>query len=177
MKKKMLALIAGLTLASNVGFAAPLNNLATGETAIGYNYHSMSNSADNNSYYLENAISDKFTLGIERNNYSGDFGSKWNTTDIYAQYKLDPNIRLIVGNRDYDYAGSKVYFGVGVNTNLAPKLDGYASVISSSYTTEWQAGVNYALNDNLSLNVNYKNNKDDHYPTYDGIGVGLNYKF
>lgn len=177
MKKKILAFVTGFTLVSSIGFAAPLNNLSSGETAIGYDYYNMSHSADNNSYYLESAVSDKFTLGIERNNYTGSYNDNWNSTDVYAQYKLDPNIRLIVGNRDYDYSGSKVYVGVGATTNLAPKLDGYASVISSSYTTEWQAGVNYALNDNVSLNVNYKNNKDDHYPTYSGLGVGLNYKF
>ncbi|MDR3563460.1 MAG: hypothetical protein P4N59_18770 [Negativicutes bacterium] len=177
MKKKILAFVAGLTLVSSVGFAAPLNSLNTGETAVGYSYYNMSHSTDNNSYYLENAVSDKFTLGVERNNNSGTLGAKWNTTDIYAQYKLDPNVRLIVGNRDYDYADSRMYFGVGVNTNLAPKLEGYASVITNSYTTEWQAGVNYAMTDRVSLNVAYKNNKDNGYATYDGIGIGLNCKF
>lgn len=177
MKKKILTIVAGLTLASNIGLAAPLNSLATGETAIGYNYYNLSHSTDNSSYYLENAVSDKFTLGVERNNNSDALGTKWNTTDIYAQYKLDPNIRLIVGNRDYDYSSSKMYVGVGVNTNLAPRLDGYASVITSSYTTEWQAGVNYAVSDKVSLNAAYKNNKDNGYATYDGLGVGLNYKF
>ena len=83
------------------------------------------------------------------------------TPPIYAQYKLDPNIRLIAGNRDYDYSNSKMYIGIGVDTKLAPKLDGYASVITSSYTTEWQAGVNYAMSTMFPLNVAYKNNKDD----------------
>ncbi|MBP2649816.1 MAG: hypothetical protein H6Q74_641 [Firmicutes bacterium] len=178
MKKKVLVLITGAMLASSVGFAAPLSDSAQGETTIGYNYYGLSHNTDNNSFYVEGAISDKLTLGIERNNNSSGNGNDWNTTDIYAQYKLDPNVRLIIGDRDYDYTdNNKVFYGVGLTTNLAPKLDGYASVITNNYTTEWQAGVNYALANNVSLNVGYKSNKDDNYDTYDGVGIGLNCKF
>jgi phosphate-selective porin len=179
MKMKILVLIASSILTSSIGFAAPINNLASGETTIGYNYYDMSHDANNNSFYLENAISDKFTLGVEHNNYSANSYADWNTTDVYAQYKLDPNVRLILGDRNYDYdnQSNKVFYGVGFTTNLAPKLDGYASIITNSYTTEWQAGVNYALSDKLALNANYKSNKDNNYSTYDGIGIGLNYKF
>ena len=178
MKIKILALVIGSLVTSSIGFAAPLSNLAAGETAIGYNYYNMSHDADNNDYYLEGSLSDKFTVGVERNNYSAH-SADWNTTDIYAHYKIAPNVQLILGNRDYDYGNQsdKVFYGVGMTTNLAPKLDGYASVITSSNTTEWQVGVNYALSNQLGLNVNYKSNKDDHYVTYDGVGVGLNYKF
>ena len=178
MKIKILALVIGSLVTSSIGFAAPINNAAQGETTIGYNYYNMSNSTNNDSFYLENALSDKFTLGIEHNNYSANPGD-WNTTDIYLQYKIDPNVRLILGDRDYSYGNqsNKVFYGVGVTTNLAPKLDGYASVITNSSTTEWQAGVNYALTNQLGLNVSYKSNKDDHYATYNGVGIGLNYKF
>ncbi len=175
MKIKILTLLAGSMLASSIGFAAPISDLSQGEATIGYNHYSMSHDTNDNSFYLEGAVSDKFTLGVEHNHYSKD----WNNTDIYAQYKLDPNVHLIIGDRNYDYdhQSDKVFYGVGVTTNLAPRLDGYASVITNSYTTEWQAGVNYALNDNIGLNVGYKSNKDDGYPTYDGVGIGLNCKF
>ncbi|MBU2702254.1 opacity protein-like surface antigen [Sporomusaceae bacterium BoRhaA] len=178
MKTKILALIAGTMLVSSIGFAAPISDLAPGEATIGYNHYNMSNDTGNNSIYLEGAVSDKFTLGIEHNHYSAN-SADWNTTDIYAQYKLDPSVHLIVGDRSYGYdnQSDKVFYGIGVTTNLAPKLDGYASVITNNYTTEWQAGVNYALNDKLALNVNYKSNKDNDYPTYDGVGIGLNCKF
>ena len=178
MKKKILALLVGSIVTSSIGFAAPINNATQGETTIGYNYYNMSNSTNNDSFYLENAVSDKFTLGVERNNYSAN-SADWNTTDVYVQYKIDPNVHLILGDRDYSYdnQSNKAFYGVGVTTNLAPKLDGYASVITNSYTTEWQTGVNYALTNQLALNVNYKSNKDNNYPTYNGVGIGLNYKF
>lgn len=179
MKRKILTLITGSMLVSSIGFAAPITDLSLGETMIGYNHYNMSHSTNNDNFYLESAISDKFTLGIEHNNNSADYAQDWNTTDIYAQYKLDPNVRLILGNRNYDYGNSsnKVFYGVGATMNLAPKLDGYASVITNSYTTEWKTGVNYALSDKVGLNVNYKSNKDDDYATYDGVGIGLNCKF
>jgi len=179
MKRKILVLITGSMLASSIGFTAPIGNLTPGETTIGYNHYNLSHSTNDDSFYVESAVSDKFTLGIEHNNNSADYAQDWNTTDVYAQYKLDPNIRLILGNRNYDYGNqsNKVFYGVGVATNLAPKLDGYASVITNNYTTEWQTGVNYALSDKVALNANYKSNKDKNYSTYDGVGIGLNYKF
>lgn len=177
MNKKVLALVAGLTMAANVGFAAPNANVSAGETSIGYNYYGLSHSTDNSSYNLQTGLTDKLSVGIERNNFKADSNDKWHNTDVYAQYKLDPSVHLIVGNRDYSYHDSKVYAGIGFSTNLAPKLDGYASVIANSFTTEWQAGVNYALSDKATLNVGYKSTKDDGYSTYDGVGVGVNFKF
>lgn len=180
MKTKILALVTGALLTSSVGFAAPIGDVSAGQTTVGYNYYNMSQDTNDDSFYLENAISDKFTLGVEHNSYSANSSpATWNTTDIYAQYKIDPNVRLIIGNRNYDYGdqSDKVFYGVGVTAKLAPKVDGYASVITNSNTTEWQAGANYALDDQLALNVNYKSNKDTYYPTYNGLGIGLNYKF
>ncbi len=179
MKIKILALIAGSMLVSGIGFAAPITDLPTGKSIIGYNYYDMSHDANNNSFYFENAISDKFTLGIEHNNYSVNSHSDWNATDVYAHYKLNPNVHLIIGDRYYDYDGqsNKIFYGAGYTRQLTPKLDGYASVITNSYTTEWQAGANYALSNKVAVNVNYKSSKDKHHSTYNGLGVGLNYKF
>jgi len=178
MKTKILALITGSMLASSIGFAAPISDASPGQTTVGYNHYSLSHSTDNDNFYLENALSDKFTVGIEQNNNSAG-NADWKTTDVYAQYKVEPNIRLILGNRNYDYGNvsNKVFYGVGVNTTLAPKLDGYASVITNSTTTEWQTGVNYALSNKVGVNVNYKSNKDKNDVTYNGLGVGVNYKF
>lgn len=179
MKKTILALVAGSMMASSVGFAAPINNLEPGEVIAGYSHYGMAHDTNNDSFYAEGANSDKFTMGVEHNNYSDSGNGSWNTTDIYAQYKLDPNFRLILGDRSYDYGdeSSKIIYGIGVTTNLGPKMDGYASVIGNSITTEWQAGVKFAVSDNVSVNVGYKSNKDNGYLTYDGVGAGINYKF
>lgn len=179
MKKKVLTILTGTMLAASVGLAAPINDLQQSETAVGYNHYNLDvdgTDIDDDSFYLESALSDKFILGIERNSYSYS-GPDFHTTDIYAQYKLDPNIRLIVGNRDYSDASDKIFYGIGATTALAPRLDGYASVTTSSSATDWQVGAAYKLNSQASLNLGYKSYKEDGYSRADGVGFGVNYSF
>lgn len=178
MNKKILTILTGTMLTASVGFAAPLTDLQQGDSTIGYNHYNLSvygEDLNDDSFYLEHGISDKFILGVERNSYSySDFSTK--TTDVYAHYKLDPNFRLMLGNRDYD-EGSKVFYGIGASTNLGPRLDGYASVTTSSIATEWQTGLNYQLTDQTALHLGYKSYKEDDTDTADGVGFGLNYTF
>ncbi|XEQ94074.1 hypothetical protein SCACP_29720 [Sporomusa carbonis] len=179
MKKKILTILTGSMLVASVSFAAPITDLQQGESTIGYNHYDLDaagQNIDTDSFYLENAIADKVIVGIERNSYSIP-GADAKTTDVYAHYKLDQNIRLIVGNRDYSNGPNKMFYGIGANTNLAPKLDGYASVTSSSIATEWQTGVNYKLNNQAALHLGYKSYKEDGAATADGLGFGVNYKF
>ena len=175
MKKKILTVLAGTMLVSSVSFAAPITDLQKSETSVGYNHYNL-NDLDNDSFYLENAVSNKVVLGLESNSYSAG-GFSDHTTDIYAQYKLDPNVRLIVGNRDYSDGPNKMFYGVGVNANLSPKVDGYASVTTSSIATEWQTGLEYSLDKQTALHLGYKSNKQDGFSRADGIGFGANYKF
>ncbi|HWR09883.1 hypothetical protein [Sporomusa sp.] len=178
MNKKILTILTGTMLTASVSLAAPLTDLQQGDTTLGYNHYNLSVSGvdlNNDSFYLENAISDKVILGLERNSYAYS-GSSDKTTDIYAHYKLDPNFRLIVGNRDYS-DGSEVFYGIGANTHLGPKVDGYASVTTSSIATEWQTGVTYQLNNQAALHLGYKSYKEDDLATADGVGFGVNYKF
>ncbi len=176
MKKKILTALAGTMLVASVSFAAPITDLKQGDTTIGYNHYNLDadgHSIDNDSFYLESAVADKLIVGAERNSYSG-----FHTTDIYAHYKLDPNIRLMVGNRDYSDGPNKMFYGIGANTNLSPNLDGYASVTTNSYATEWQTGVNYKLNSQTALHLGYKHYKEDGASTAaDGVGFGASYKF
>ncbi len=179
MKKKVTAVMAATMLAASVGFAAPVNDLQQHETAIGYNHYNLESGSidmNNDSFYLENALTDKLVLGIERNSYSMS-GPLFDTTDIYAQYKLDPTFRLIVGNRNYSDGPNKMFYGVGATTALAPRLDGYASVTASSIATDWQVGAAYKLTSQASLNLGYKSYKEDGLPRADGIGFGVNYTF
>ncbi len=175
MNKKILTILTGTMLTASVSFAAPLTDLQQGDTTIGYNHYNLSADLNDDSFYLENAVSDKVILGLERNSYSySDFST--HTTDIYAHYKLDPNFRLMVGNRDYT-DGSKVFYGIGATTHLGPKVDGYASVTTSSIATEWQTGLTYQLNNQAALHLGYKSYKEDDTDTADGVGFGVNYKF
>ncbi len=176
MKKKMITLLAGTMLVSSVSFAAPLTDLQKSETAIGYNHYNLDGSVKNDSFHLENAIANKVIVGLETNSYSVGSADS-HSTDIYAHYKLDPNIRLIVGNRDYSNGPNKMFYGVGVNGYLSPKVEGYAAVTTSSIATEWQTGVAYNLDKKTSLHLGYKSNNPDNSPTTNGIGFGASYKF
>lgn len=178
MKKKIMTALTGAMLVASVGLAAPITDLDKGQTAIGYNHYNLDDgdNIDNDSFYLENAVSDKFILGLERNSYSIP-GYDTKSTDVYAHYKLDRNVHLIVGNRDYSDGPNKMFYGIGANTSLAPKLDGYASVTTNSMETDWQAGVAYNLSNQTALHLGYKSYKQDGFSTIDGLGFGASYKF
>ncbi|MBP2634653.1 MAG: hypothetical protein H6Q72_560 [Firmicutes bacterium] len=179
MKKKILTVLAGTMLVSSVSFAAPITDLQKSETSVGYNHYNLDTAGHNfndDSFYLENGVTDKLVLGLEANSYSAG-GSSDHTTDIYAQYKLDPNVRLIAGNRNYSDGPNKMFYGVGVNANLSSKVDGYASVTTSSIATEWQTGLEYSLNKQTALHLGYKSYKEDGLSRADGLGFGASYKF
>jgi hypothetical protein len=88
-------------------------------------------------------------------------GGRRSTTDIYAHYKLAPNLHLIVGNRNYSDGPNKMFYGIGASTALAPRIDGYASVTTSSIATDWQVGATYKLNSQTALHLGYKFYKED----------------
>lgn len=179
MKKKILTVLAGTMLVSSVSFAAPITDLQKNETSVGYNHYNLDiagHDLNDDSFYLENGVADKLVLGLEANSYSAG-GSSDHTTDIYAQYKLDPNVRLIVGNRNYSDGPNKMFYGVGVNANLSSNVDGYASVTTSSIATEWQTGLEYSLNKQTALHLGYKSYKEDGLARADGLGFGASYKF
>lgn len=182
MKTKILALLAGMMMAVSVSYAAPITGLAQGETDIGYMHYDMNSDTKTDSFYLENAVSDRFILGVENSGYAFPVGNV-TMTDVYAQYKIDPNIRLIVGDRNYggdttpNESSSKFIYGVGANVNLAPKLDGYLSVTGSSIATEWQTGLAYKLNSQVAIQLGYKSYSEQGMQTMDGVGLGINYKF
>lgn len=179
MNKKILSLMVGTMLATSVSYAAPLTDLAQGETNLGYNHYNLDqngNRVKDDSFYLENALSNKFIAGIERNGYSSPYGDA-HTTDIYVHYKLDPTVRLIIGDRNYSGESDKVFYGIGVNANLAPRLEGYASVTTNDVATGWQTGLNYKMDGQTALNLGYKSDKHDNSSTRDGIGFGISHKF
>lgn len=179
MKKKVLTFVTAAMLTASVSFAAPINDLQQSETTIGYNHYKLDVSGpniDNDSFYLEHAVSDKLLLGLERNDYSIP-GYDAKATDVYAQYKINPDLRLILGNKNYSGGPDKMYYGIGGVTNLGPQLDGYASIVDSSMFTEWQVGATYKLNHQLALNLGYKSHKQDGAERAEGLGFGVNYTF
>jgi hypothetical protein len=171
MKKQLLALAIGTMLAaSSTAFAAPLTDVQQGKATVGYNHYDLSHDVKGDGFNLEYGLSDKFNLGVERIGYSAN-GVDWHSTEVSAQYKLDPNVRLILGNRDYSYGHSKMFYGIGATANLGPKIDGYVSVNTNSDETQWQTGLNYNMDGKTALHLSYKS-----IDSSDGIGLGISTK-
>jgi predicted porin len=171
MNKKFLASLIGAMLVSSVVLAAPVISLDQGETVFGIN-HSDLDGDDVDGFFIENAISQKFTVGLQYK--EGDFGG--HETDFYAKRKLPQNVNLLLGMRDYSGAGNKLMLGAEVSTSLADKVTGYAGLKFTNLETELNIGATYALTNQLSFDVNYLN-KDYDFGKADGLGFGLNYKF
>ncbi|MPM81557.1 hypothetical protein SDC9_128611 [bioreactor metagenome] len=169
MKKIIIGLAALLSANLATGFAAPINDLHQGQTAVGV----VMNSGDNDSdtFYLEHKLSNNFTLGLQNSDF--DYGG--DADDIYGQFNLNNNLRAIVGNRDYGY-DSKFYMGLAATTPLAPAWDGYASLIGNSDFKELQVGANYQLARNVDFNLNYRSNMPDQGSNNNGLGFGATLK-
>lgn len=162
MKRFVLALAALLTLSSATVFAAPINDLWRGQTALGLG---------SDAFYLEHKLSDSFTLGIQNVDRYGDM------TDIYGQFDLSGNVKAIVGSRDLNYDGAKLYAGAAVHGALSPQMEGYASLVGGSGFNELQVGGNIRLASNLDLNVDYHSFNPDYGRSKSGVGAGLTLKF
>jgi hypothetical protein len=175
MKKQLLILTIGAMLtASGTALAAPLTTVDQGQTSIGYNHYNLSHDLKDDAFHIEHGLSSKFNIGVERNGYSQS-GTDGHATDVYVQYKVDPNVRLIVGNRD-NSDNSKIFYGIGATANLSPKIDGYISSNTNSDETQWQTGVSYNMDNKTALHLGYKSIKPDSGHTFDGIGFGLSTK-
>lgn len=153
MKKILFALLIVFVTGMGTGFAAPINNLNQGQTAIGIVRDDL---------YIEHKLTDTLTLGLQED-------------DIYGQYHFTSNFRAIVGSRDYN--GSEFYAGAAVNTALAPNLDGYASLVFGSGFKEMQVGANYNLTSNVDLNINYRSFRPDEGSNSNRTGIGATFKF
>ncbi|MEN6413933.1 MAG: hypothetical protein ABFC84_14415 [Veillonellales bacterium] len=163
MKKIIVALTALLTLNTATLLAAPVNDLATGQTAIG---------AGNSTFYVEHKLADNFTLGYQ--NVDRDEYGKMD--DIYGQYQFTDNLRGIIGSRNFD-STAKTYLGIAVNTPLSSSATGYASLITGSEFKEVEVGTNINLARNVDLNLGYHSFMPDQGRNNTGVGVGASFKF
>ena len=161
MKKIICFAVALSALSLSTAMAAPLNDLARNQTAVG---------ASNDGIYIENKVADKFTLGIQGIDFN-----KYDSFDIYGQYHFTNNFRGIIGHRDV-FDGS-LYAGVGVSDKLDDNWDGHAYVVFGDEFAEAQVGANYKINSNLDANVYVRFFMADHGDDHNRLGLGLTYKF
>jgi hypothetical protein len=170
MKKKILVGLVGTMMISSVCLAAaPVTELAKGETVVGLSHSDFDVSTDG--FYLEHGIADKFIIGLDSNDFDGS-----TATDFYGKYKLDKNVNLTLGFRDYEGGDSKLTYGIEGSTALAEKTVGYASLKNNSDETEWKFGATYAIAPQINLDLNYTSHNTD-YGDLKGVGFGINYKF
>lgn len=162
MKKTVLAMAALLTMNVSAGFAAPINNLSQGHSAVGIGSDGL---------YIEHKLTNNFTVGYENVDRDG-----LKADDIYGQFDLNNNLKGIIGSRNFD-PGSKTYFGLAATAPVSPEMDGYASFVVSSDFKEMQLGGNYALANNLDLNLKYTSFMPDYGSNRNEVGVGATLKF
>lgn len=162
MKKTILALGTCLALQVGIAAAAPINDLASQQTAVGIG---------SEGFYAEHKLTDSFTLGFETADYAYD------AKDVYGQFALSNNLRGIVGNRDFDGADSKMYFGLAVDGPISPSANGYASFVTSSEFDELQLGANFPVANNVDLNLGYHSFMPDFGNDKDGLNIGATLKF
>lgn len=160
MKRIVLTVAAFLVLCAGTAFAAPINDLGKGQTALGLG---------SDTFYLEHKLTNNFTLGFQDIDWV-------NADDIYGQFALSGNLRGIVGSRSFD-GDSKLFLGAAVNGPMGPEWDGYASLIGGSSFTELQVGANFRLSHNLDLNLDYHSYMPDLGRNKNGVGVGATLKF
>ncbi|MBP2653511.1 MAG: hypothetical protein H6Q73_1080 [Firmicutes bacterium] len=163
MKKILLTLAATFIFCVGTGYAAPINYMATGQTAVGIG---------TDTFFLKHKFSDGFTLGYQ----SIDLDHGYDSDDIYGDFALSRNVGLIVGARDFD-SETDAYVGVGVHAPLAPKWDGYAFAIGCGDFKEMQVGANFMMTGNLDLNLYYRSFQPDLGDNQNKFGAAVTYIF
>lgn len=166
--RKMLVTAALLTAlgTSATAMAAPVNNMANNETAIGAGTKEM---------YVEHKFTKNLTAGYQyadRDEYNKQ-------NDIYAQYDLvGSNVKAVAGWRN-KLPGDKsnVYGGLAVVSPSVMGFEAYASYVKGADFGETQVGINKNLVANVDLNVNYHNFAPDNGHHETGVGAGITVKF
>jgi len=161
LKKIICITVALLVMGLGTVMAAPLNDLATGQTAVG---------VSNDNLYIENKVGSRITVGLQSIDLNDD-----SSTDLYGQYNFTNNFRGIIGHRDY--SSGSTYLGVGVTGALDNKWDGHAYVIFADEFTEVQAGATYNITSDLGANVYFRSFMPDAGNDKHRVGAGLTYKF
>ena len=167
---KNLKRIAGLTLAASLlgasAMAAPVNQMAAHETAIG---------ANTKGAYVEHKVTNKATVGYEymdRDEYD-------NQDAAYLQYDIIGSEVKAIGGYRWNLPGDKsnAFIGASISTPKIFGFDAYASYAAGKDFNETQVGINKNIIANLDANLNYHNFKPDEGHHEDGIGVGVTLKF
>lgn len=166
MKKSALLTAAMLLVSSSCALAAPINQMANHETAVGVGTKES---------YIEHKVTNKATVGFQY----ADRDEKGDYKDAYLQYDVVGSELKVIGGYRWNLPNDKdnAFAGVAVSTPKIMGFDAYASYVSGKDFNETQVGVNKNLLLNVDLNVNYHNFKPDEGSRENGVGVGVTVKF
>lgn len=166
MKKKILLMAGILSALSVSAFAAPVNQMAANETAIGVGTKES---------YIEHKITNKATLGGE----FADRDEYGDQKDLYLQYDIVGSEVKLIGGYRWDLPGdtNNMYGGLALATPEVMGFSAYASYVAGKDFNEAQVGINKNILANIDLNVNYHNLKPDEGHHENGVGVGVTVKF
>ena len=158
MKKSALLTAALLLVSSSYAMAAPINQMANHETAVGVG-----------------KVTNKATVGFQY----ADRDEKGDHKDAYLQYDIVGSELKVIGGYRWNLPNDKdnAFAGVAVSTPKVLGFDAYASYVAGKDFNETQVGVNKNLLLNVDLNVNYHNFKPDEGSRENGVGVGVSVKF
>lgn len=166
MRKTALLTLGVLMAASSAAMAAPINQMAANETAIG---------VGTNESYIEHKVGGKATVGAQlaRRDQYGD------QKDLYLQYDVVGSQVKLIGGYRWDLPGDKnqLFGGVAVSTPKVMGFDAYASYVAGKDFNEVSVGVNKNLLLNVDLNINYHNFKPEDGKRENGVGAGVTVKF
>lgn len=163
----MAALFSGIAGAAS---AAPVTYVPEGSGNIGYMYNGAKKGIHH--VYLEYSPISKLVVGAEYRRWI----STGSETDIYAKYRVG-HAYLGIGTRNYYDRDAKPFGIIEGMTNLAERLDGYASLKFSGAGQEWKVGVTYDVMPRIDLDINYMYYNRKHDSSRKGVGIGLNYRF
>ncbi len=157
-RRTVLALVAFVTLNASAGFAVPISHLGQGQTAL---------RIGSDTFYPEHKLADNFTLGFSM--LPGTEAATWMTSTDSSS--LPNNLQGIVGSRDCDYSGSKMFLEMTVNGPMATSWDGRQRI------QRLQVDADVGLAHNVDLNLNDHSFMPDVGNSRNGVGIGATLKF
>ena len=211
-KKVLLGLAIGMSL-STVAFASPLQNYDAGKAEVNVGTTlapAMASGSDNGETFksdVKNKINGGATVGLGRNlalqfkyvdSQQKPSGTELNmrTQEYNLRYKVDKNVSVYAGemharagvkNSFVDASATRNIFQAGVQYEapLSKNVTGWAGMGFGSNMQHYEAGIGYALTENLDLDLSYQytqvkdfeRNDRKYNTTVKGLYAGLSFKF
>lgn len=202
MKKTMLACMAGVYFLTGVGQAAPVVDIAKGDTFFDVSHYRLhvddpDLKLNATEIGLTHGLSDKFAIftGVtfsQDTNFAPIGPFEGNIADVRLQYKMTKELAPFIGYKKWDisYQGppadvelaskSGLQYGLLYHRRLSENTSAFALASFGRDIKEYKLGFTYDFNKNCGAEINYRKiSLDTHGDDIDakGVGLGIAYKF